>query len=576
MAEEKEQSRGKSAVSSLGQQALEMGARRLVGQALSKAGAAIGSALGPIGTVVGGGIGWLVSNKYVIGLIGGVAFFFLIFIPVIIFVIFGLGGGSGMVSAEEEEVLSVTKTANPSQIKKNAPPTEVTYKITAKNVSADITLKDVKISDGFLGLDKLIGDLGPGDTHTETVKHTITDTSEDKIVTNTVTVTGTIQSQGDGGLPGSNLDYYIPFRDTAVKVINEDQMKSQVANNPNWPSNFVYTDCEPGKTCWDYVEEKTLAAGVNSAFVLAVWIAESGASNFPGHLSCPNGGIGLSHTIEDLRYSVNCFLSGEKPTDIFKGASNYTSDQFARLLDDFCDPSTPEICQEPPNPPKTFLASLKSWYANLVPAGNYGALTPSSTPGTPGGTGETVSDTATARVIIGNPPLLDPSGWSVSGGITQTPYCSPCGAGHCPSHCGLPAWDIARPDIAWAPIYSTHGGTAYWGEDVGGYGIYVVVEGDTYSTLYSHMPQTGGVNHACVPKTGSGAVGQGALIGWVDSTGWSGGHHLHYEIRWTGQGSFFNFPRPSLEELQAIGYEENPGSVTSDYKGVGCGTTSSP
>ncbi len=560
MAEEKEQSRGKSAVSSVGQQALGAGVRRLVGQALSKAGAAAGSFFGPIGTGIGAAIGWAASNKYVIGLIGGVAVFIFIVIPVIIIVlIFGLGS-TEPVAAEEEETLSATKTANPSRIKKNAPPTEVTYKITVENITAEstggsITVKDIKLSDGFIGLDKTIGDLGPGDTHTETVKHTITDTSEDKIVTNTVTVTGTIP----GAPPsGDGLNYYIPYGDNSIVPVNPEGIKAFA--NSRYPDNNVDKPCPGGVTCWDYVIQQSKASGISPAFAIAIWWEEGGFGGLvDGGRSSAQFGCG--YYPGNFMGAFNCFLDFTSKTHPYDSADPMGS--FTEWVNYFCGPDQPVICKNNPD----FISSLEDVYsrAELAP----GKIVYISGGGSPP-SGETVTVTATATVIIGNPPLSDPSGWSVSGSITQTPYCSPCGSEACPSHCTLSGWDIARAGIAWDPIYSTHNGIAYWGEDVGGYGIYVVVEGPTYSTMYAHMPQVGGVNHVCVPETGSGPVNQGALLGWVDSTGWSGGHHLHYEIRWTGQGSFFNFTKLTTKEFQDLGYEVNPGSVTADYSGEGC------
>lgn len=212
---------------------------------------------------------------------------------------------------------------------------------------------------------------------------------KDAVLTNAFNVQAS--SQGNS----SNLDYSIPFRDTTVKIIDEEDVRFSVSSNPRWPGNLVNTECEPGLSCWDYVKREAIKGEANPAFILAIWIAESGASNSPGHLSCPNGGIGLPEGIEGLKLSVNCFVNGTPP---FLGAGNYPPDQFARMLDDFCDPGTVEICQEPPDKPKTFIASLKSWYSNLVPSGNYGAMTLLDSTGT--GTSFTLS--TTAQVIIGN------------------------------------------------------------------------------------------------------------------------------------------------------------------------------
>ncbi|HSX58446.1 MAG TPA: hypothetical protein VLE47_04225 [Candidatus Saccharimonadales bacterium] len=197
---------------------------------------------------------------------------------------------------------------------------------------------------------------------------------QDAVVTNSFGIGAVASGVGATG----NLDYTIPFRDVTVNVVNEDDEKYNVANNPQWPNNYVFTDCGGGQTCWDYLKQKSIQAGVNPAFVLAVWISESGASStVGGHLSCPNGGVGLPHTVDEFKISVDCFLHGTSG-DPYKGAANYPADQFARMIDDFCDPGTPEICYNPAEVAggwKQFPTTLKSWYNNLVPPGSAGAMT---------------------------------------------------------------------------------------------------------------------------------------------------------------------------------------------------------
>jgi murein DD-endopeptidase MepM/ murein hydrolase activator NlpD len=60
-----------------------------------------------------------------------------------------------------------------------------------------------------------------------------------------------------------------------------------------------------------------------------------------------------------------------------------------------------------------------------------------------------------------------------------------------------------------------------------GYGNYVLISHDgTYSTLYGHLAS------ACVSVGQS--VSQGQVIGYIGSTGWSTGAHLHFEVRVNG------------------------------------------
>ncbi|MEG1850061.1 MAG: peptidoglycan DD-metalloendopeptidase family protein, partial [Oscillospiraceae bacterium] len=68
------------------------------------------------------------------------------------------------------------------------------------------------------------------------------------------------------------------------------------------------------------------------------------------------------------------------------------------------------------------------------------------------------------------------------------------------------------------------------------YGIYVIVDhGGGISTLYGH---TSGL----AVKTGQ-EVSRGQTLGYVGSTGWSTGPHLHFEVRINGK---YTDPRPYL------------------------------
>lgn len=61
----------------------------------------------------------------------------------------------------------------------------------------------------------------------------------------------------------------------------------------------------------------------------------------------------------------------------------------------------------------------------------------------------------------------------------------------------------------------------------GGYGNYVVISHDgTYSTLYGHLS-------SAAVSVGQ-YVNQGDVIGYVGTTGWSTGAHLHFEVRVNG------------------------------------------
>ncbi|MEE0840583.1 MAG: peptidoglycan DD-metalloendopeptidase family protein, partial [Acutalibacteraceae bacterium] len=111
---------------------------------------------------------------------------------------------------------------------------------------------------------------------------------------------------------------------------------------------------------------------------------------------------------------------------------------------------------------------------------------------------------------------------------------------HKGNHGGI---DIAGGGIHYKPIRAAADGTVYivkngcdhdYGKKRscgcgGGYGNYVAVDhgkntsnGKTYKTLYAHMSSVAVSNGQYVKK--------GQVIGYVGSTGWSTGYHLHYEI----------------------------------------------
>ncbi len=87
-------------------------------------------------------------------------------------------------------------------------------------------------------------------------------------------------------------------------------------------------------------------------------------------------------------------------------------------------------------------------------------------------------------------------------------------------HTGI---DLAAP--AGTPVYAARAGqidTAGWSRY--GYGLHVIINhGGAQETLYAHMSRI-------VVRPGQW-VDRGDLIGYVGSTGWSTGPHLHFEVR---------------------------------------------
>lgn len=140
------------------------------------------------------------------------------------------------------------------------------------------------------------------------------------------------------------------------------------------------------------------------------------------------------------------------------------------------------------------------------------------------------------NIYVPDPP--SPSGfvWPVPGyyGLTSTFYEDRGGYGH-------GAIDIASYGIMGATVVASASGSVIssyngcphnWGKYGscgcgGGYGNYVMIDhGNGKMTTYAHCTNV---------TVGTGDyVSQGQVIGYVGSTGWSTGAHLHYETRYNG------------------------------------------
>jgi len=149
---------------------------------------------------------------------------------------------------------------------------------------------------------------------------------------------------------------------------------------------------------------------------------------------------------------------------------------------------------------------------------------------------EVQEKSSTYVIQIGNPPDDCPYGWPTSGVITSLP--GEPRVGH--THAGI---DIAN--VKGTPIYSTHGGSASYGEG-GAKGKYVEIvgscNGQVFQTVYYHLSAI---------KINSVDISSCSEIGLMGNTGNSygpnGGYHLHYEIRQLGSDWWTSeeyLPRP--------------------------------
>ena len=96
------------------------------------------------------------------------------------------------------------------------------------------------------------------------------------------------------------------------------------------------------------------------------------------------------------------------------------------------------------------------------------------------------------------------------------------------NHYGI---DVGNAGIGGKNIYAAQGGTVItaYGDSGwhGGFGNYIIIDhGGGLSTVYAHC--------SAVTVTVGQQVNKGDVIGYVGTTGWSTGNHLHFETRVNG------------------------------------------
>lgn len=151
------------------------------------------------------------------------------------------------------------------------------------------------------------------------------------------------------------LDFVIPYMDTSVKI--SDAKKAEIIKAVKlWKADSrIEAD-------WDTVYNKAVGAGINPAFVIAIWIEESAASsrivNAASAFGCfTDGDTSLQMSFDD---SLECFVH-------FTTQENHNT--FEELIKYFCGPKAVPICSNNPN----FLFNFRTWYDRIIPLGTPGA-----------------------------------------------------------------------------------------------------------------------------------------------------------------------------------------------------------
>lgn len=144
---------------------------------------------------------------------------------------------------------------------------------------------------------------------------------------------------------GGGLSYYIPFRDITVQVANPGDAKKQIL--ARWPNAQIQN--------WDEIIASSIAHTWNPAFVLALWIEESGAQGEPVYDDAL--GCDPQHPTHDIDISLKC---------LFNSFKQYDNSRFADFMCKYSE-STLSPCIFKTNP--NFPPRIKDFYSMLVPGG---------------------------------------------------------------------------------------------------------------------------------------------------------------------------------------------------------------
>lgn len=277
----------------------------------------------------------------------------------------------------------------------------------------------------------------------------------------------------------SILDYTIPFRDSSVTVADPDGVKKQVL--ARWPDAKLEN--------WDIIVSESIKNSWNPAFVLTLWIEETGAQGEPSY-SDPLGCAPVQPTT-DINLSLSC---------LFNNFQNYTNDQFDRFMLRYSEGFSGTTFATNPS----FPSQIKDWYSKLVPSG-VGALSLIST------------QTAEALGCPTVGTITNPYGYNIPGQPNDIDYYGCSSLSSC--HSGI--------DIAYGrgtSVSATFDALVVTvsSDDIKGKYVTISNSQTGYSATFAHLDSQ-------IVSVGA-SVKRGQVIGTMGATGAAGGVHLHYRL----------------------------------------------
>lgn len=155
--------------------------------------------------------------------------------------------------------------------------------------------------------------------------------------------------------PINGVGYTIEIRNTSIRPPSNGK---EIVKN-TWPHAKI--------EYYDQIVDKSISRGWNPAFVLALWMEETGASTTT---KTKFGGAGKGYSNEHIgcKPSIGQQISTNLEC-LFNNFGDLQNNQFEEFAKRYCGPNQTIICANNPN----FLRNLRAMYDKLVPQSSSGA-----------------------------------------------------------------------------------------------------------------------------------------------------------------------------------------------------------